>query len=145
LSPSREAILLIRPLFHYRNDLMVLIIEMTSWFSSEMSYCTISIGFWFIDIRFTFPATYIIFYLSVFVLSNLVHINFRNDHVKFFCTQVIEDFLKTRYEQTSISDQQTVKSFIARCLQLQVVIDLINNSVIDINSKKEAYFLIQII
>jgi hypothetical protein len=67
------------------------------------------------------------------------------DHVKFFCTQVIEDFLKTRYEQTSISDQQTVKSFIARCLQLQVIIDLINNSVIDINSKKEAYFLIQII
>ena len=82
---------------------------------------------------------------SVFVLSNLVHINFRNDHVKFFCTQVIEDFLKTRYEQTSISDQQTVKSFIARCLQLQVIIDLINNSLIDINSKNEAYFLLQII
>lgn len=78
-------------------------------------------------------------------LSNLMHINFRNDHVKFFCTQVIEDFLKTRYEQSSISDQQTVKSFIARCLQLQVIIDLITNKVIDINTKTDAYFLLQII
>ncbi|OPL20894.1 exportin-t x1 isoform, partial [Mytilus galloprovincialis] len=42
-----------------------------------------------------------------------------NDHVKFFCLQVIENYLKTGYSQANLDDHQNIKSFIARCLQLQ--------------------------
>ncbi|XP_052084382.1 exportin-T-like isoform X1 [Mytilus californianus] len=42
-----------------------------------------------------------------------------NDHVKFFCLQVIEHYLKTGYNQAILDDHQNIKSFIARCLQLQ--------------------------
>ncbi|XP_063443504.1 exportin-T-like isoform X1 [Mytilus trossulus] len=42
-----------------------------------------------------------------------------NDHVKFFCLQVIENYLKTGYSQANLDDHQNITSFIARCLQLQ--------------------------
>ncbi|CAC5407762.1 unnamed protein product [Mytilus coruscus] len=42
-----------------------------------------------------------------------------NDHVKFFCLQVIEHYLKTGYNLAILDDHQNIKSFIARCLQLQ--------------------------
>lgn len=82
------------------------------WFPFEkiMKYCMICsvlnlslalIVFWFICILY--------YYLF-----------FRNDHVKFFCLQVIENYLKTGYSQANLDDHQNIKSFIARCLQLQV-------------------------
>lgn len=42
-----------------------------------------------------------------------------NDHVKFFCLQVVEFYLKTGYHQASAENQQYVRLFISRCLQQQ--------------------------
>lgn len=55
-----------------------------------------------------------------FICILYYYLFFRNDHVKFFCLQVIENYLKTGYSQAILDDHQNIKSFIARCLQLQV-------------------------
>ncbi|XP_064632186.1 exportin-T-like [Lineus longissimus] len=51
------------------------------------------------------------------VLANGMYQN--NDHVKFFCFQVIEHFLKTRYMRSSAIEQQQIKSFLMTWLQVQ--------------------------
>lgn len=43
-----------------------------------------------------------------------------NDHVKFFCLQVIEFYLRSRYAESGIEDHNLVKDLIARLLQMQV-------------------------
>ncbi|XP_056000713.1 exportin-T-like isoform X2 [Ostrea edulis] len=43
---------------------------------------------------------------------------FGNDHVRFFCLQVIGHYLKSGYREASIEDQQSVRSLICTCLQL---------------------------
>lgn len=45
-----------------------------------------------------------------------------NDHTKFFCMQVVENYLKTRYKspQVSDADQNLLKQFMSQLLQQQV-------------------------
>lgn len=43
---------------------------------------------------------------------------FGNDQVRFFCLQVIEHYLRYRYREADIDDQQSVRSLICTCLQL---------------------------
>ncbi|XP_067683887.1 exportin-T-like [Haliotis asinina] len=42
-----------------------------------------------------------------------------NDHVKFFCLQVVEHYLKNSYAQSTPEDHNNVKSFINACLQME--------------------------
>ncbi|KAK2192614.1 hypothetical protein NP493_26g07059 [Ridgeia piscesae] len=42
-----------------------------------------------------------------------------NDHVKFFCLQVIEDYLKTRYAADSSPARENIKAFLLASLQSQ--------------------------
>ncbi|ESO82555.1 hypothetical protein LOTGIDRAFT_197880 [Lottia gigantea] len=42
-----------------------------------------------------------------------------NDHVKFFCLQVIEDYLKKRYINSNSDEHTVVKSFVMACLQIE--------------------------
>lgn len=46
--------------------------------------------------------------------------NFSNDHIKFFCFQVIEHFLKRDYINASLGDREMVKSLLLTWLQMQV-------------------------
>ncbi|XP_035825468.1 exportin-T isoform X2 [Aplysia californica] len=48
--------------------------------------------------------------------SGLYH---QNDHVKFFCLQVCEYVLKTRYVQASSEDKTSMKGFIMACLDME--------------------------
>ncbi|XP_062575597.1 exportin-T-like isoform X1 [Saccostrea cucullata] len=43
---------------------------------------------------------------------------FGNDHVRFFCLQVIEHYLKVGYREAGIEEQQNVRNLICTCLQL---------------------------
>ncbi|XP_059146732.1 exportin-T-like isoform X2 [Physella acuta] len=44
---------------------------------------------------------------------------YQNDHVKFFCLQVCEHFVKSRYQQTSAGNIDFMKSFIQTCLEME--------------------------
>ncbi|XP_069101295.1 exportin-T-like isoform X2 [Argopecten irradians] len=42
-----------------------------------------------------------------------------NDHVRFFCLQVVEHFLKERYANANMEEQQMIRNMIGQYLQLQ--------------------------
>jgi exportin-T len=51
----------------------------------------------------------------------ILNFEFRNDQVKFFCMQIVENYLKTRYKTSSASqvDQNILKHFMSMWLQMQ--------------------------
>ena len=55
-------------------------------------------------------------------LNNWLFISvlFREDHIKFFCFQVVEHYLKTRYVRSGPAEQQAVQSFLMTWFQRQV-------------------------
>ena len=46
--------------------------------------------------------------------------SFRNDHMRFFCFQVIEHYLKTGYKGSTIADHNAIKTLLLGWLELQV-------------------------
>ncbi|XP_071784413.1 exportin-T-like [Asterias amurensis] len=46
---------------------------------------------------------------------------YESDHIKFFCFQVLENFLKTRYSSAISSDQQILKQSLLQWLQMQTL------------------------
>lgn len=43
----------------------------------------------------------------------------QNDHVKFFCLQVCEHFIKTNYQNASMEDATAMKSFVMTCIGME--------------------------
>ena len=61
-----------------------------------------------------------VFRYRVFFLSHFNVDYFRNDHMRFFCFQVIEHYLKTGYKASTIADHNAIKTLLLGWLELQV-------------------------
>ena len=65
---------------------------------------------------------------------------YRNDHVRFFCFQVVEHYLKTGYTSSTLEDHNAIKALLLGWLEMQVSVLFLHVFLLD--NKWEKHFQI---